>query len=237
VDSRNSLKLLQLLQLCSSNFPIGSYSYSLGLEWAVHQGWVNSRIDTEQWASELIKGALGQQELPFLCALYDAFNHHELARFDQLSALLVASRETMELREEERHRAYAMLGILESLGIPLSEDIRASVARTQLAGFACVGVHWGLAKRDLLSGFSFAWIESLVYAALKLVPLGQSEAQQTLVNLGDLLSTTIDSVIDDNSNWVSDSPLSAAGVPVYSNPALAFASAKHETQYSRLFRS
>jgi len=202
----------------------------------VHEGWVNNRTETEQWLSELIRGALGQQELPFLCAFYDAFNNHELAHLDQLSERLVASRETMELREEERHRAHAMLGILESLEIPLI-DSRNSVARTQLAGFACVGVYWDIEKRDLLSGFSFAWVESLVYAALKLVPLGQSEAQRTLVNLGDLLATTVDTVIDDNAMWASDSLSSATSAPVYSNPALAFASAKHETQYSRLFRS
>jgi len=232
-SARSSLQLIQLLQLCSANFPLGSYSYSQGIEWAVNQGWISDYFETADWIGELINGSLGEQELPLLSLLFDAFSKNDISEIDRLTAHAIACRETRELREEERHRAYAMSTTLAGLDVPVSDSLAPFMIRTQLAGFAHVAVHWQMDRHDLLSGYAYSWVESQVYAALKLVPLGQSEAQQILVSVADLLANIVGRVADRNHSYQED----PTPCPVYSNPAVAFASASHETQYSRLFRS
>ena len=153
---------------------------------------------------------------------------------------MLACRETNELRREERDRALAMASLLNGLPMTSSdndsaltaddnsfrESVKSALHNTPLAGLAVAAAGWGIPEKDLLTGFAFSYAEALVYAALKLVPFGQLDAQTILLSLDDQFAESVQYAIHDTSE-----------LPVYSCPAVTFASVRHETQYSRLFRS
>jgi urease accessory protein len=92
--------------------------------------------------------------------------------------------------------------------------------------FACAVVAWDIDPREALSAYLFAWIENQVMAAIKAMPLGQTQGQRML----GALAQRIDALVE-RAGRVRDQDLSNFA------PGLALASARHETQYSRLFRS
>jgi len=223
---RSNTSLFKLLQLCSPNLPVGSYSFSQGIEWAIERGWITNSADTAIWMTELVSGVLRNQELPLLLNLYDACAANDVDSVDYWSSFALACRETNELREEERHRGKALQVLLSSMPDLPARQFKTQLQKTQLAGLAFAGSQWGVGKADLAAGFAYSWIESLVYASLKIVPLGQTDAQKILLSLDTDLSQAVEYALSCNDDF-----------PVYSSPAIAIASSRHETQYSRLFRS
>jgi len=92
--------------------------------------------------------------------------------------------------------------------------------------FAFAVAAWRIDAREALAAYLFAWIENQVLAAVKTVPLGQTEGQRMLLELGQRIAPAVESAAalgdDDLSNLA---------------PGVALLSARHETQYSRIFRS
>ena len=91
---------------------------------------------------------------------------------------------------------------------------------------AWLGVRWGIGARELALSLGYSWIESAVMAGVKLVPFGQQAAQQLIIDLSDHFAAGLEQAF-----LRRDDALGAA------TPLSAIASARHETQYSRLFRS
>ena len=139
---------------------------------------------------------------------------------------LYASRETSELRAEERQRARALISLLGDLGIQRAQDWREALAPCQAAPFALAAVHWCIAIEDCALGYAWGWLENQVAAAIKLVPLGQTDGQRVQFALAERLPLVVASALD-----VDDDDIGASA------PAMAIACARHETQYTRLFRS
>jgi len=221
---------LRLLQLISPTLPTGAFTYSQGLEWAVACGWVSDFDDTRRWLSSVLEDGLQYLELPVLARLYRAVEGNDAEAFRHWSRWAYASRETAELRDEERQRAralYAVLGRLpDSPSWPELDEWRDALLHCQLGGYALAAMRWRIALDELLRGYAWSWLESAVAAAIKLVPLGQTEGQRLLYEL----STDIGTLVGEARRIRED----AIGA---STPALAIASSLHETQYSRLFRS
>jgi len=225
-----SLPGLRLLQLVSPTLPTGAFTYSQGLEWAVECGWIGDGQDTRQWLRSVLNDSLQYLELPLLIRLYESVNEKNPTSFQYWSHWLYANRETSELRDEEAQRARALYTLLANLPDsphwPELEDWRDALLQCQLAGYALAASHWHIARADLLQGYTWSWLENAVTAAIKLVPLGQTEGQCLLYEL----SAEISGIVEQAST-VEDNAIGA------STPALAIASSLHETQYSRLFRS
>lgn len=229
-DTDTGLAGLRLLQLISPTLPTGAFTYSQGFEWAVECGWASGEEDTRQWLQSVLTDSLQYLELPVLALLYDAVNANDHAAFQHWSQRLYASRETAELRNEEKQRARALFNVLRNLPDSQDwhqlEDWRDALLNSQLADYALAASHWRIALKDLLRGYTWSWLENAVAAAIKLVPLGQTEGQRLLYGL----SAEIGGIVED-AIMVDDDAIGA------STPALAIASSLHETQYSRLFRS
>jgi len=221
---------LRLLQLISPNLPTGAFTYSQGLEWAVECGWIQNRDDTRRWLQSVLDDSLQTLELPILIRLLNATNNNSHAEFQHWTQWLYASRETAELRNEEEQRARALLMVLKQL--PDSEqwseleDWQPSLRRCQLAGYALAAHHWQISLESLLAGYTWSWLENAVAAAIKLVPLGQTDGQSLLYRFSTNINTAVEHALA-----LDDDAIGA------STPALAIASSLHETQYSRLFRS
>ena len=226
VMASEPLARLRLLQLASPALPIGGFTYSQGLEWAVEAGWVEDVAALNDWLVGLLDDGLARLDLPLLARLYDACeagNPDAIARWGRH---LYACRETRELRIEERNRARALLALLRDLGITEAVEWRESLAHCQAAPFALAAVRWGIAREDCLLGYAWGWLENQVAAAVKLVPLGQTAGQRVQLDLADRLAAAVR-----RAQSVDDDGIGAGA------PALAIASARHETQYTRLFRS
>ena len=217
---------LRLMQLISPALPIGAFTYSQGLEWAVEAGWVTDTATLADWLQGLMDDGLGQLELPVLKRLYWACERADLQAIEQWGQQLYASRETRELRAEEHNRARALITLLADLEIPQATDWRERLVHCQAAPFALAAVHWRIGIEDCLLGYAWGWLENQVAAAIKLVPLGQTDGQRVQLRLTECLPAIVERAMT-----IEDDDIGAGA------PALAIASACHENQYTRLFRS
>jgi len=228
------IALARLLQLSSVSLPVGGYAFSQGLEYAIECGWIKKYDDVEQWIKLQLKENLARVDLPILRGVMEASLSHDWARFRYLNDLAIASRETKELRLTDTAMGEALHRLLKSLDFPFpflspyeTEDIRLKKDELSFVSlFAYAAQCWGISYEDAATGFTWSWLENQVAAATKLVPLGQTQAQQLLTLFQPTIAQTIDqaeSTLEENIG---------GGLP-----ALAIASALHETQYSRLFRS
>ena len=221
-----SLAQLRLLQLVSPALPIGGFTYSQSLEWAVEAGWVSNADNLSDWMIGLIDDGLAYLDLPILLRLYSACERRDLALIEHWGRLLYAARETSELRTEERNRARALVALLRDLDLAEVKAWQAALLHCQAAPFALAAVHWQIPPRACLLGYAWSWLETQVAAAVKLVPLGQTAGQQVQLALAERLPGAVECALG-----LEDDDIGASA------PAMAIASAKHETQYTRLFRS
>ena len=222
----SDLALLRLLQLASPGLPVGGFTYSQGLEWAVEAGWVRDTAGFCAWQREQLHDTLGCLDWPLLARLYRACQSDDAEAFARWTQFLLANRETAELRLEERQRGSALARLLDGWQLAQAPAWRESIELSQLGGMAWLGAHWSIPLRDLALGHGFAWLEGAVMAGVKLVPFGQQAAQTLLRDLGTGLPAALDQALA-----LGDDQL-GGGLPL-----LAIASSRHETQYTRLFRS
>ncbi|PWB32381.1 urease accessory protein UreF [Pseudomonas sp. SDI] len=221
-----ALRLLRLLQLTSPNLPVGAFTYSQGLEWAVEAGWVRGAEGFADWQREQVQDTLVYLDWPLLARLYTACADDDAEAFAHWSRFLLANRETSELRLEECQRGKALMRLLDGWQLGQAPQWRDSLELSQLGGMAWLAAHWQIPLRDLALGHGFAWLEGAVMAGVKLVPFGQQAAQGLLRDLSAELPDLLERALS-----LADDEL-GGGLPL-----LAIASSCHETQYTRLFRS
>jgi urease accessory protein len=220
--------LLNLLNLASPALPIGSYAWSQGLESAVERGWVGDERELLAWLEGVLEHGLCRLDAPLVVRCHDALARGDGASFQAWAALGLACRESRELQDEDSQTGAALLRLLTQL-----EPERASVweaHRAQPIGlpaaFALAGRHWGIPRRETALGLLWSWAENQVAAGIKLIPLGQTAGQRVLLQLRTGLPAHLDRALA-----LPDEAIGSA------LPGLAVASALHETQYCRLFRS
>ena len=222
----HSRQWLRLMQLASSSLPVGSFTWSQGLEWAVEAGWITDADAFKRWQTQQMEQSFFCVDLPLFVRLYRACEQGDLAAAKCWTAYLLACRETRELREEERNRGVAFTRLIKSWEPDCPARWQTLFMQSQLCGMAWLGVRWGIGVRELALSLGYSWIESAVMAGLTLVPFGQQAAQQLIIALSDHFAAGLEQAF-----LRGDDELGAA------TPLSAIASARHETQYSRLFRS
>ena len=229
VDSLDEAGLLRLLQLTSPSLPVGAFAWSQGLETAVDKGWITSESDAAHWVESVVTHGLARLEIPVLLRLHAQLDARAFDRAGAWNRWLLACRETRELWEEDTHIGAALGRLLTSLEAPVMAEWRRHHDRTPLSyagAFALAAVHLALPARTAALGYLWAYCENQAAALIKLGVLGQTGAQRLLGGL----HATIREGICGAAAW-SDADL---GISL---PGLALASAHHETQHSRLFRS
>ena len=218
------MSLLHLLHLASPALPIGGFHFSQGLEYAVAQAWVRDESSANCWIEGLAECALGRLDLPVLARIFDACSDRDYEAMRRWNDFLIASRETSELRAEDLHMGAALTKVI----VEHAVDIRAlRIERPAYATvFAFVCEHWRAVRSEALTTYAWTWAENQVLAAIKLVPLGQSAGQRILRHLTGVLPRIVS-----DSVAIADEDV-GIGTLMHS-----VASARHETQYTRLFRS
>src|SRR3954470_2343613 len=218
--------LAQLLRLASPMLPVGAYAYSQAMEWAAEEKTIVGEASALGWIAGVLRFNVGSLEAPIWVRLYRAWQQRDLDSARHWNERMLALRETAELRAETLHMGGALEAVLDAtqeIDTGLLDELAAPTFAAAFS-FACYGL--GVPLREGLTGYLWAWAENQVSAAMKLVPLGQSSGQRMLVNLIGMLPA-----IEDQALALSDDGLSNFA------PGLAIASSRHETQYTRLFRS
>ena len=224
VKELTNIRLIRLLQLSSVSLPVGGYAFSQGMEHAIDVGWITNKQQVNQWVSEQLEFAQACTDLPLLRLMMQAVTYQDWQKLIQLNDLALACRETKELRLTDTAMGEALGRLLRNLGMELpfarSEDV------SFISLFSLAASQWQISCQAAAIGFLWSWLENQIAAATKLVPLGQTQAQQLLLELQPQLSQAIEKAEQIHEEDIGN------GLP-----ALAIASAKHEIQYSRLFRS
>ncbi|MET0279973.1 MAG: urease accessory UreF family protein [Steroidobacteraceae bacterium] len=220
------LPLLRLLQLASPALPIGAFNFSQGLEYAIDTGWIRNGEQAREWILGVARHGIAPLDLPMLLRLHAAWSAADSSQARRLSQQLVAARETQELRAEERHMGQSLAKILVQFGIEAAAGWQRDPAASYGCLFALAAAHAGASAHDTAVTYLWAWAENQTIAAVKLLPLGQTEGQRILeairLQVPGLVAT---------AERLSDEEIGSA------TPLAVMASAWHETQYTRLFRS
>ncbi len=189
-------------------------------------GWVSDERTANEWIGGLARDNIGALDLPIVARLRCAWIGRDERAVEYWSTRILASRETEELRAEDRHMGQALARILLDLGvIPSNQPLQPHFI-SYGSMFACACAAWSVPERETLQTYAWTWIEGQTLAAVKVVPLGQSAGQRIL----HALIPELERIVEDASQ-LRDEDIAAGSV------MQAFASAKHEQQYTRLFRS
>jgi len=215
--------LLRLMHLCSAGLPVGAYAFSHALEYAIEAQWLCSDQDINNWLSHQLQFSIATVDLPVLSRVLTALVRDDEAAVVYWNQLVLASRETRELRLTDTATGLALQRLLPQLEVPV---INLQGPVSFVSCFAQAAHHWRVSPGSALLGYTWSWLENQVNAATKLLPLGQTQAQRLLHKLQEQIPDAISF-----SQSISDADIGSC------LPALSIASMKHETQYSRLFRS
>lgn len=223
------LRLARLLQLASPALPVGAYSYSQGLEAAVESSIVRDAGGAQRWIADVLEFSIACMEAPAFFRLARAWADAGDAAVAHWNARFLASREAAELRAETVQMGYSLRRLLIDIGVIDAAALSRLEALSEPAFptvFAFAVAQWQIAPREALVAYLWSWLENQVMAALKAVPLGQTDGQRMLFALGATLPA-----IAEAAESVEDEAIGSFA------PGFALACSRHETQYSRLFRS
>lgn len=219
----NVASQLGLLRLVSPALPVGAFAYSRGLEGAVDAGAVRDEASAGDWILGVLEHVLCPLDGALLVRLHAAWQRNDLSQVRALSRQLRAFRESQELLLEDEQMGSALGRMLRGVGI-CDGDAIANAGYTCM--FALAAVRWGIAPRDALAGMFWAFCEGQVGAALRLLPIGQSAGQRILERALPVIERCVPRALAQGDDEIGS----------YA-PGLARFSARHEAQYSRLFRS
>jgi urease accessory protein len=223
-----SATLARLMIWLSPAFPVGGYSYSHGLEWAVAEGGIADRPALVQWVEDVLVHGAGRSDVILLAAAWRAVVAGDGRRLGQAAELAGALVPSAERRLETLAQGRAFLdAVLAVWPLPLLDGLwveGAEVAYPVAVG-ACAAAH-GLPLFATALAFCQAFAAGLVSAGVRLIPLGQTDGLRVLARLETVIPRLVVTAL-------------GAGLADVGGAALGadIASMRHETQAVRLFRS
>jgi len=220
------LSLLSLLHLSSPALPVGAFAYSQGLEYAMDAGWCKTPTEVESWVSDNLAFGLACLDLPVYQRLFFAWRETNVEQIQYWNALLLALRETRELYDEDIAvgSAYASWHLGQDAARNI--DIQRCPKPTVISMHALAAVYNKVDCAAAILGFTWAWVENQVICASKALPMGQTDSQRILMNIKPDIVNACRIASKKEDDDIGSGLL-----------GLAMASASHEQQYSRMFRS
>lgn len=218
--------LYRLMTWLSPAYPIGAFSYSHGLEYAVEAGLVTDEAALTDWIDTAIRHGAGSSDAAFLAAAWAARDGTTL---DDVATLAAAWRGSAELALESLSQGRAFLSTTRNAWPhPALDDFArrhdGAVALPVAVGVAAAA--HGLPLTATLSAYLQAFAANLVSAGVRLVPLGQSAGQRAIAALESAVADTIAAAPGRSLDELGTAAL-----------MVDWCSMRHETQYTRLFRS
>lgn len=208
--------VLTLAQWFSPSFPIGAFSYSHGLETAIAEGHVTDALQCQTWLTDVLQHGAGRNDVILLAAGYRA-DEEEMSELDALSRALAPSRERL-LETDQQGAAFAKTvrdvwgHDVPDLTLPLAVGVAAA--------------RQGLPLELTAETYLHSFVSNLTSAAIRMVPLGQTEGQAIVLALKP--------VIKEVATLARSKTIDDLGAATF---AADISAMRHETQYARIFRS
>jgi urease accessory protein len=222
-------ELTALLHLASPALPIGAFSYSQGLESAIEHGLIHDGDSAREWIASGLTNVLARGELPFLAHQMTRWRDHDAAGLAVADEEFLASRESSELRRETQQMGWSLAQLCTQLewgDAARLATLNAIKPISQPTAFAFAAYAHDAATDAALAAYAFSWVENQAAAALKAVPLGQIAGQRIIVALRIAIDIAVEKALATSPDEINTFA-----------PQLGILSARHESQYSRLFRS
>jgi urease accessory protein len=227
--------LIDLLQMCDSLFPIGSFAYSDGLESATSAALVRDAGTLREWLDVCLDEGIGRSDGPALAIAWLAFDDGDWDALTAVDEELTALRPSATVRMANRSMGWRLLKTWQALHpdvrLERAVELANEGARPRRLGptlpvaFAAVSACAGISRRDALGGYAYTRLGATVSAAMRLIAVGQTDAHRLLSRVLDRVPATVDDVIARNP------PLESFA------PALDVAQMTQQYVHSRLFRS
>ena len=221
-------ELLQLIWLASPALPVGGFSYSEALEAAIDHEHVHDEASCADWLADQLHLSQARGDMALMAQAIPAWQAMNTDRLKDLSQWVHTTRETHEMRLQTEQMGRSLLDWLRiqnkatETALKLCSEMRPTYPMAMSLALSLANAPLDQA----LQAYAFGWAENMTQAALKAVPLGQVSGQKILARLAQEIPDAVQHAIA-----LSDDERQAFC------PMLAVMSARHETQYSRLFRS
>ncbi len=221
---------LEFLQLISPSLPVGAFSYSEGLEWLVQNKKVYDEETLLHWIkSELSRGQITIEASSIAHIMRDLVNWRDFKDIqykliiEEWNSWLSSLRDSPEVRSQQIQMGESLLQLLIDLDHPLPDNEKKFIWPI---AWAWAGVCWGIPQIDLVEGFLYSWVANQLSAALRLLSLGPTKAQQLQNQSLLLIKSQASLLLQQNPKeiWISD-------------VGAIMAQQSHVELYSRLFRS
>ena len=221
--------LHRLMSWLSPSFPVGAFSYSHGLEWAIEDGTVTSAAGLEAWVGDILSHGAGRSDA--ILFAHATASIDDAAALRDIADLAAALHPGAERRLEALAQGRAfMIAVRAAWSNPALE--RAALALDGAEGpayavaVAVAAAAHGVPRRPALNAYLHAFAANIISAGLRAVPLGQTDGQKIIARLSPVVARVV--------QQTEGLPLDALGGAAF---RADIASMKHETQYTRLFRS
>jgi urease accessory protein len=229
-DNLDSRGLLKLMTWLSPSFPVGAYAYSHGIEYAVETGSIGTAQELTDWVGTILSDGSGRIDADLFCAAHQACVSGDDQALNEDLELALAMRGTSEtaLESSAQGKAFNTTRAQLAGGPPEKNDVPYAIA------VAIAGAQEKLALRPALTAFLHAVVSNLVSAGVRLVPLGQTDGQRCILALEQTILEAIDFALRRQTENQDVDLIDYIGAAA---PMVDWTSMKHQTQYTRLFRS
>lgn len=210
--------LLRLMSWLSPAFPVGAFAYSHGVERAVHDGLIHDRVTLNDWLHDLLKQGSTWNDAVLLAASWrEAAARRDVSEISELAEAMATTRERhMETILQGEAFANAVAAWGNEAAAPLPYPVAVGVSAARLA----------VPLEATLNAWLHAFASNLIQAVVRLVPLGQRDGVAVLAAL--------ESTFLETARRAANSTLDDLGAATFRSDIMSM---KHETQYSRVFRS
>jgi urease accessory protein len=229
IDASEAATLYRLMTWLSPSFPVGAFSYSSGIEWAVEAGDIADAASLHDWLAAMLTDGSGFCDGVFLSWAYRAVKQRDGAMLRDIAELAAAFVPSRERQLETTAQGRAFIDIARAAWN--CEGLEQAIADCEGAivypvAVGVVSAAHAIPLAPTMHGFLHALVSNWISAGSRLIPLGQTDSQRVLALLEPVVVATAGRALDASLEDLGSATFRAD-----------LASLRHETQYTRLFRS
>lgn len=228
-EAEESAALFRLMTWLSPSFPVGAFSYSSGIEWAVEAGDITDRKTLQDWLAVMLLDGAGFCDGLFLCHAWRAAGIMDGPKFGEIAELAAAFTPSRERHLETTSQGRAFVEIARSAWHCEALDLLASHVAgpvTYPVAVAVLAAGHRIPLSQTLHAFLHATTSNWISAGVRLIPLGQTDSQHALAALESVIAATAEKSLGGSLDDLGSATFRAD-----------LAGMRHEAQYTRLFRS
>lgn len=221
--------LFHLMSWMSPSYPVGAYTYSHGIEYAVEVGKVGDVAALVDWITDILEHGGGKSDAILLAGAYRATSDGDMEALREVAEMGAAFSPTSELSLETTAQGRAFAEVISNVTPPPTLAALKQVWDGPLVHPLVVGIaasDHDIPLAETLTAYLHGFAANLVSSAVRIVPLGQTDGQRAIA----ALAPTVDAVAE-------QAIMSSLGDLGTATMMVDWCSSLHETQYTRLFRS